>query len=232
MMMLADQGRVDLDEPIGKYLPALRDVRVPVPLTIRHLYTHTNGLEKWTGRHDEYSDLEERIADYYPGIKVGKAFGYNGVGYELGGKIIEAVTGEAVPQCYWNHLLKPLGCESTDVIGTHADAQSVPLDIARFGQMLLNGGSYGDRQFFRKETFEKMLPQKLTKVLGPEATKTFGIGLDGQPMRFGHGAASAATFNVDREDELVVVMTRNKMGKLQDKYNGKFWDLIRNNLVK
>jgi CubicO group peptidase (beta-lactamase class C family) len=27
------------------------------------------------------------------------------------------------------------------MLGTHADAQSVPLDMARFGQMLLNGGA-------------------------------------------------------------------------------------------
>jgi CubicO group peptidase (beta-lactamase class C family) len=77
-----------------------------------------------------------------------------------------------------------------------------------------------------------MLPQKLTKVLGPDATKTFGIGLDGQPMKFGHGAASGATFHVDRENDLVVIMTRNKYGKVQDQYNGKFWDAIQSNLVK
>jgi CubicO group peptidase (beta-lactamase class C family)/lysophospholipase L1-like esterase len=232
MMMLVDQGLVDLDDRIDRYIPALRDIKVGTPLTIRHLYTHANGLHRWPGWNDEMADLEEHVADYYHLLKVGEGFGYNGVGYELGGKIIENLTGEAIPQFFHAHLLKPLGCEHTDVVGTHADAFSVPLDMARFGQMLLNRGSYGKMQFFRPETFEKMLPQRLTKVLGPDTTKTFGIGLDGQPAKFGHGAASAATFHVDRDNELVVIMTRNKYGKVQDQFNGKFWEAIQNNLVK
>jgi len=98
--------------------------------------------------------------------------------------------------------------------------------------MLLNQGAYGKWRFFREETFAKMLPQPLTAVLGPDAKRTFGIGLDGKPERFGHGAASAATFHVDRTEDLVVIMTRNKMGKNQDKYNGKFWDAIKNGIVR
>ena len=103
----------------------------------------------------------------------------------------------------------------------------MPLDMAKFGQMLLNKGSYGNMRFFKPETFEKeMLPQKLTRLLGPDATKVFGFGLDGTPEKFGHGAASAATFKVDVNEKLVVVMTRNKQGKVYDKYMGKFLDAI------
>jgi CubicO group peptidase (beta-lactamase class C family) len=159
-------------------------------------------------------------------LKVGSAWAYNGGGYALGGKLIENVTGEAVPLCYTKYLLDPLGCTGTEVSGTHADAYSVPLDIAKFGQMLLNRGAYGSRRFFSEETFELMLPRKLTEELGPNATKTFGFGLDGQPKKFGHGAASAATFSVDVDQKLVVVMTRNKMGTNQGKYNGKFWAAV------
>lgn len=232
MLMLADQGLVDLDDPVEKYLPSLRGLRKENPLTIRHLCTHTSGLEKWPAEwyQDELPDIEERVALAYPLLPVGKAWGYNGQGYTLGGKVIEAVSGEAVPQCFHKHLLGPLGCAHTDVIGTHADAFSVPLDIAKFGQMLLNRGAYGTQRFFSEETFEKMLPEKLTKVLGAETKKTFGIGLDGSREKFGHGAASAATFHVDRTDELVVIMTRNKMGKNQGKYGGKFWDAIRDGI--
>jgi CubicO group peptidase (beta-lactamase class C family) len=234
IMMLVDQGLADLDDPVEKYLPALRGLRMENPLTIRHFYTHTSGLEKWPAEwyQDELPDIEERVALAYPLLPVGKAWGYNGQGYTLGGKVIEAVTGEAIPQCFHRHLLGPLGCENTDVIGTHADAYSVPLDIARFGQMLLNKGAYGKQRFFKEETFEKMLPEKLTKVLGSEAKKTFGIGLDGSREKFGHGAASAATFHIDRADELVVIMTRNKMGKNQGKFGGKFWEAIRDGIER
>ena len=71
-----------------------------------------------------------------------------------------------------------------------------------------------------------MLPKKLTDVLGPDTMKTFGLGLDGAADKFGHGAASAATFHIDRTKELVIVMMRNKYGKNQGKYGGKFTDAI------
>lgn len=233
MMMLVDRGLVDLDDPIDEYLPELRGLQVRRPLTIRHLYTHTNGLERWPGWDDERPDLAWRVADYYPLLRVGRGWAYNGVGYELGGKVVEAVSGEAVPQFFERHLLRPLGCVHTDVRGTHADARSVPLDIARFGQMLLNRGAYGPLRFFREETFERMLPRRLTEVLGPDATKTFGIGLDGAgPERFGHGAASAATFRVDAADDLVVVMTRNAIGRGYDRHNGRFWQAIRDGIAR
>jgi CubicO group peptidase (beta-lactamase class C family) len=234
MLMLIDRGMVDLDEPVEKYLPALRDLRTEHSATIRNLYTHTAGMAKWPADwyHDEAPDIEERVALGYPFLAVGKEWAYNGQSFTLGGKIIENVSGEALPIYFRKHLLDPLGCPNTDVVGTHADAGSVPLDMAKFGQMLLNKGSYGDQRFFSEETFEKMLPHKLTKELGPDATKTFGFGLDGTPDKFGHGAASAATFNVDRAEELVVIMTRNKMGKNQNKYNGKFWDAIKNGIEK
>ncbi len=232
MWMLIDQGLVGLDDPVDKYLPELRGIKVEQPLTIRHLYTHTNGLDKWPGWNDEMPDLEEHIAEYYRKLKVGKTWAYTGTGYELGGKVIEAVSGETVPIFFHNHLLGPLGCTDTDVIGTHADSFSVPLDIAKFGQLLLNSGAYGDKRFFREKTFEQMLPEKLTKVLGADAIKTFGVGLDGNRDKFGHGAASAATFSVDRTEDLVVVMTRNKQGKNQDKYNGKFWDALKAGIEK
>jgi CubicO group peptidase (beta-lactamase class C family) len=229
MLMLADRKLVNLDAPLDRYLPLLRDIKVEQPLTIRHLYTHTAGLSKWPGEwgSDELPDIEWRIALAYPLLKVGKEWAFNSPSYTLGGKIIENVSGEAMPRFYLNHLLGPLGMTNTDVTGTHADAQSVPLDMAKFGQMLLNKGSYGTMRFFKPEAFEKeMLPHKLTYLLGDQATKVFGFGLDGTPEKFGHDAASAATFSVDVNEKLIVVMTRDKRGKAYDKYMGKFLDAI------
>ena len=58
MLMLIDQGLVSFDDPVDKFLPSLRGIKVEKPLLIRNLYTHTNGLEKlpWN---DEMSDVEE-----------------------------------------------------------------------------------------------------------------------------------------------------------------------------
>jgi len=82
-------------------------------------------------------------------LKVGSTWAYNGGGHVLGGKI-ENVNGEVVPLFYKKHVLDPLGCTGTEVSGTHADAFSIPLDIAKLGQMLLNRGAYGKYRFFSK----------------------------------------------------------------------------------
>ena len=226
MVMLVDQGLVDLDDRVDQFIPALRSIEVKTPLTIRHLYTHTNGL--WGHWGDDMHDFEEVIADYYQYLKIGERHSYNGAGYALGGKVIEAITGEAMPQFYKRHLLAPLECSNTEVIATSGDAFSVPGDIAKIGQMLLNRGAYGQMRFFSEETFKKMLPERLTKVLGPETKIEWGIGVtwfkdEGLGAgTFGHDAASAATLRIDPVNDLVIVMTRNTAGTNFKKYHPQF----------
>jgi len=226
MMMLVDQGLVDLDEPVDKFIPALRDIEVTTPLTVRHLYTHTTGLGDLWG--DDLHDFEEIVAEYYPYLEVGQQHSYTGAGYSLAGKVIEAVSGEAIPQFYKHHLLDPLDCANTYVTDNAGGAESIPMDMARIGQMLLNRGAYGDRRFFREETFERMLPVKLTKVLGPDTEIEWGIGATwfNEPGlgegTFGHGAASSATLRIDPVHDLVIVMTRNAAGTRFNDYHPQF----------
>ena len=228
MLELIDRGLVGLDDPVGKYLPALRGIPMKKPLTIHHLYTHTSGLTVgWPGWGDDLHDVPERVAAYADRVPVGKDWNYTGTGNTLGSKVFELVSGTAIPVAYHDYLFGPLGCTGTRVTDTHAGGFSIPLDMAKFAQMLLNRGSYGKHRFFRDETFTKvMLPGKLDKLLGPGAKRQFGFGLDGSPTRFGHGTASGAVFHVDAGRDLLFVMTRNKYGKNQDKYNGLIWKVI------
>ncbi len=163
---------------------------------------------------------------------MGKRFEYNGAGYSMAGKIIEMVSGEAIPQFYKRHLLGPLGCENLDVIGNSGDSYAAPMDLAKIGQMLLNRGAYGDMRFFSEDTFAQMLPEKLTKVLGPDTTIDAGIGCYWMSEKefgegtFGHGAASSADLIISPEKDMVVVMTRNTAGGNFGKYHGKFLEAV------
>lgn len=238
MMILVDQGWVSLDDPVGPYLPALDYIDVPEPLTVRRLYTHMNGLalnlqvpgyfhDHWG---DDLNDLEEVIAGYYPHLVIGKFQGYNGVGYALGGKIIEMISGEALPIFFKNHLLDPLGMTQTTVTDSSARAFSTPLDMARFGQMLLNRGGYDGYHFFSPETFAQMLPASLEQY-GFEGGP-WGIGVMPMPQpglspnTFGHGAASAATLLIDPENGLVISMTRNQAGAEFNTWHPQFIQAI------
>jgi CubicO group peptidase (beta-lactamase class C family) len=177
-------------------------------------------------------DFEEVIAEHYPHLEIGVRHAYNGAGYALGGKIIEAVSGEGLPQFYAKHLLEPLGCSGTAATDMSWQTRSIPMDMARIGQMLLNKGQYGDLQFFRPETLEKMLPVSLKPLLGEATEIEWGIGATwfkdpglGEGT-FAHGAASAATLRIDPEHDMVIVMTRNAAGKNFGEYHPKFLEAI------
>jgi CubicO group peptidase (beta-lactamase class C family) len=225
MMMAVDQGRVKLDDSVTRFFPAFRDASVTTPLTIHRLYTHTGGM--WGHWGDELHDFDQLIAYYYPYLEVGRRYEYDGAGPALGGKVLEMVSGEALPLFYKHHLLDPLGCRETDIMTSSWDAQSTARDIATIGQMLLNKGAYGDKRFFSEATFQQMLPIKLD-TLAAGATNEYGMGTTWYQDEglgegaFGHGAASSATLRIAPEKDLVVVMTRNDAGRNFGKYHGEF----------
>ena len=199
------------------------------PLTIRRLYNHTDGLDDHWG--NQAHDMEERIAALAPYLEVGKFYRYNGTGLELGAKVMEAVSGLSLPSIYKSRLLDPLGCANTEVGSGSFDAGSVPLDMARIGQMLLNKGAYGDMRFMSEETFEAFLPLPIKDQVEQPTTEYYGVGSTGaMPTRdakaIGHGAASSATFVVARTLDMVIVMTRNAAGTNFQRYNQQFLDAV------
>ncbi len=236
MMMLVDEGLVKLDAPVAEYLPAFQGYETDRPLTARDCYTHINGL--WGHWGDDLNDFDQLIGEYYPYLEIGEKHQYNGAGYALGGKIIEVISGEAIPQFYRNHLLAPLGCEHTNVTDTCGGSRSVPMDIARIGQMLLNRGAYGDMRFFSEETFEKMLPVNLSPHMSQPTETEWGIGMtwmgdEGLSGKaFGHGAASSAILIIDPELDLVIVMTRDRAGDNYDERRKSFIKAIADNIAR
>ena len=223
MMEFVDQGLVDLDAPVRDYLPELaRDAATP--LTIRHLFTHTNGLA-WHGEwgSDWNPSLENYLGLCLPYLKVGDAFEYNRLGYALAGKVMERISGRAMPFLFREHLIEPLDLRHTRIENTYGGAYSTAADMGRIGQMLLNRGGYGDRQFFSAKSFEEMLPVKLDKLVSG-GDREWGIGtcrLPGSglsPKTFGHEAASGAILRIDPEHQLVIVSTRNRTGDSYETY--------------
>jgi hypothetical protein len=70
-------------------------------------FTHTAGLQGHWGEVQE--DLEYRIAELYPTLNVGQRHEYQGVGYELAGKVMELLSGKAMPVLSKQLLIGPLG---------------------------------------------------------------------------------------------------------------------------
>ena len=226
LMMFVDQGLIGLDDPVEKFLPEFQGAEVKTPATIHHLFTHTADME---GHFTDFqSDLEHVYGEAYRYLAIGKQHKYNGTSLAIGTKILEQMTGLTLPELYKKYLFDPLGCESIESVDASAMTWSNACDLARIGQLLANRGSYGNQRFFSEETFEKMLPRKLDRLLGPDTEVTWGIGLtwfrgDGLSDRtIGHGSASSCTLRVDLENDLVITMTRATAGRNFRKYHPQF----------
>jgi CubicO group peptidase (beta-lactamase class C family) len=120
VMRLVEQGKLALDEPVMTYLPkfAVADPEVTRLVTIRHLLTHTSGIDgdylADTGRGD---DCLERYVDGLSEVGQSHALGatmsYCNAGYSILGRVIEVSTGKTWDQALRELLVDPLGLQHT-----------------------------------------------------------------------------------------------------------------------
>jgi CubicO group peptidase (beta-lactamase class C family) len=130
IVMLSEQGRLGLDDPITKYLPEGSSVWQGV--TIRHLLTHTSGIPEYSDStfdwRRDYSEEEmvRLAANHALVFAPGDSESYSSTGYALLGVIIHRVTGFTWGAFLREKLFRPLGMRSarvnsyTDIIPNRA----------------------------------------------------------------------------------------------------------------
>ncbi|HWC83413.1 MAG TPA: serine hydrolase [Pseudonocardiaceae bacterium] len=119
-MQLVDEGKLDLDAPVTDVLPELKlaDPEVTKRVTLRHLLTHTSGIDgdifTDTGRGDDalerYVALLAEAAQNHP---LGATWSYCNSGFSLVGRMIEKVTGQTWDAAIADRLIGPLGLTHT-----------------------------------------------------------------------------------------------------------------------
>jgi CubicO group peptidase (beta-lactamase class C family) len=218
----ADQGLIDLDAPVADYLPALRGIKVDKPLIIRDMLIHIAGFDGHYG--DLNNDLEEIVADFYPSLEVGKLHRYEGVSLALSGKIMEMISGQIMPQLFHRCLFNPLDCRSMDTEMTSAGASANAMDLAKIGQLMLNGGSYGHMRFTSPATIAKLMPIAGKDRFAPDMTIRWGIGMKIfdtdclSDKSFGHPGAGGSCLVIDPDKDLVISMIRFSEGGSYEKF--------------
>lgn len=141
-LILVEEGRLNLDDPVAKYLPEFKDVKVWTggtadapqlellkrPITIKHLMKHTSGLfYDFSGENPELVKLW-RNANLWtgPGLthfitkvatlplkhQPGDAWTY-GVNQDVQGAVIERVTGKTFGAFLEERIFRPLGMKDT-----------------------------------------------------------------------------------------------------------------------
>jgi dipeptidyl aminopeptidase/acylaminoacyl peptidase/CubicO group peptidase (beta-lactamase class C family) len=126
-MQLVDEGLLKLDAPIADVLPELRlaDPDVTKQVTLRHLLTHTSGIDgdvfTDTGRGDDcvekYVEVLDQAAQTHP---LGATLSYCNSGFILVGRVIEKLTGRTWDAALRERLFTPLGLTHTGTLPEEA----------------------------------------------------------------------------------------------------------------
>ena len=124
VLSLADEGRVELDTPVGRYL----DPWPYADVTVRHLLDQTSGLHalttltahRDTTRQVTTADWLALIAEHRPGLafEPGTAFDYDNANYEALAALVEAVAGTAYGEAMRERVLGPAGMTDASTDGT------------------------------------------------------------------------------------------------------------------
>ncbi len=116
VMQLVERGRVDLDSPVWKYVPAF-PVK-PWPVTVRQLLCHQSGVRHYRGneisstRH--YVDLMEPLKIFKDDallFEPGTRTSYTTYGYNLLGAVVEAASGMKFADYLEANIFRPAGCD-------------------------------------------------------------------------------------------------------------------------
>ncbi len=120
LLLLEDEGKLSLDDTIGKYLPGISG---GATITIRQLLSHTSGLQDYWPQDYSFAAMEKpatpqaivdrwakKPLDFTPGTQ----WQYSNTGYVVAGLILEKVAGEPILVFLERRLFKPLGIRPVD----------------------------------------------------------------------------------------------------------------------
>ncbi|CAM3825490.1 serine hydrolase [Mucilaginibacter galii] len=121
IMILKEQGKLNLDDPMAKYLPKLAFYD---KITIRNLLNHTGGLQDYLSIMDTVFDkhqiaVNEDIINIFAKLKPaleftpGTQFKYSNTGYALLAFIIEKASGESYASFLKKRIFEPLHMQHT-----------------------------------------------------------------------------------------------------------------------
>jgi len=153
VLLLRDEGRLQLDEPVATYVPQLAGWRPPTadspPVTVRHLLTMSAGLPTDDPWGDRQQGLElDRFAELLAAGPTfawapGTMFDYSNLGYGILGRVITNVAGSEYREVVRDRILVPLGMSATSFSQGDAAEADLAHGYVRRDQTLVREGTDG-----------------------------------------------------------------------------------------
>jgi CubicO group peptidase (beta-lactamase class C family) len=143
ILLLVDEGAVELDTPVAKYLPLFSE-RDKEAVTIRNLLTHSSGLKPWRAYHEIFLQKERKTGEALIGSpearasvidrtvrsalvhEPGEAAVYGDLDFIVLGAVVEAVGGQRLDDFCRERIFEPLEMSDTFFIPIGRDAQPLP----------------------------------------------------------------------------------------------------------
>lgn len=156
VLLLVAEGKLELDAPVAKVLPAFAE-RDKEEVTLRQLLTHSAGLRPWRGFHELLKRRERKTAEQLIGTAEGRewvlervirsalvhepgaAAVYGDLDFIVLGAVVEAVTGKRLDVFCSDRIFHPLGLAETrfrpqlevEAVGPGGDVAEAPEDDVR-----------------------------------------------------------------------------------------------------
>ncbi len=188
LMKMMDEGLLDPDEDISTYLGY--EVRNPrfmdQPITLRHLMSHTAGLNEGASYNRKSSLLSDMIAvdkkaqANFKEAAPGSSYAYSNFGAGITGAIIEAVTGQDVSSYMRESLFAPLDIDAAYTVSQLEEPEYITATYHKDGS-LYAAPSY----MLRQEYVQKAVPDQHYRVtvgslwIRPHDLARLGIALCG-----------------------------------------------------
>ncbi len=195
VMTYVDEGKLSLDDPIGKYLPVFKQYNKGY-ITLRHCLAHLTGIESDAGRplkaifeRRKYKSLEEEVNDFASKKEItanaGLEFSYSNVGLNIAGRILEVITRRSFEQLMQERITRPLMMRNTSFSGINAvnpsgGAVSTAADYMNFLAMILNKGVFNGKRILSEKAIADMQTAQTTPSMiryAPKAAQGYNYGL-------------------------------------------------------
>jgi CubicO group peptidase (beta-lactamase class C family) len=204
ILVLADEGKLSLDDKVSEYLP-LYGTYGKNYITIRHCLSHFTGITASSklleGKLESLEDAALSYAKKEIQSNPGTEFRYSNAGMIIAGRIAEIVTKKKFDQLIKQKLLNPLTMSKTSFgtmdgsgINPATGAKSTATDMMKFLQMLLNEGRFNGKQILSAEALMEMRKIQATKIpmgFAPKAFTGFSYGLGSWAIEEKDGMATA-----------------------------------------
>ena len=295
-MMLVEDGQLDLDKPVGDYIPELRDMQIygqkkresqKYNMTVRQLMNHTSGLTYGFFSNTPVDKMYQKIQPLYsknnqrmieklaeiPLLYPPNQKWHYSIATDVLGHLVEKVSKQTLGTFFKRRIFEPLEMKDTSFhidkgkLSRFSSSYNAKLglverynksylqtkdriqsgggglistskDYLHFCQMLLQNGSWKDKQLLKKSSITEMTKNQLPNGVLAYGFFGFGLGFQVQLQDWGNkghigeyswSGAASTHFWVSPKDELIVIAMSQQQpfsNQLKDQLKPLIYDII------